>query len=671
MTPCFAGRRLPLAGSGGGISPARARFSFMGAGALDTDCDCDTLEYYGGNRAVETKQGVRQPLDGDLLEILKGRLGAADADDVLVQLGNVSGTPSGSGDSPFTSSGRGDSPFADTVEWPTQPQHATSALPFEFWGGYIGYFGYELRHDTTRQAQLPVQLQIHLQVLCQHATQELAGHLKEGANGQRHQQRNVPMGFWIKADRFIAFDHDEHRAYVLSTADSAGASDWVESTVLKLQELASTHAAKTVANGHVNGRVNGTVKGPLMHDVKHHDVGMKCRTSRSKQRYEQDLREALALIGQGETYEVCLTNQVICRADQSHDSYGSYSSAQSPSGILNEPPLELYCRLRRKNPAPYAAFLFHDPSGQFSAGAFPSGTAFEQQLFTEEQVPPQPAFAVCCSSPERFVRLERGGIIESKPIKGTAPRGKTHQEDVALAKALASCEKAIAENLMIADLVRNDMGRVCEVGSVHVPKLMTIETYATVHQMVTTVRGQLRSGLTALDAVAAAFPPGSMTGAPKIRTMEIIDKLEDHAPRGVYSGSLGFLSRGGQADLNVVIRTGVVTPDGVSVGAGGAVIALSDVEDEYQEMLLKARAVLQALGLDVTAGGLSAAAATDSSAQPDAPLSTAVHSSAQTVTLRAAAVDGIGQAEAAGGSGAAAAELPRAAAAAAAAAQRC
>eukprot|EP00611_Tribonema_gayanum_P025128 TRINITY_DN566_c0_g1_i3.p2 TRINITY_DN566_c0_g1~~TRINITY_DN566_c0_g1_i3.p2 ORF type:complete len:446 (-),score=168.74 TRINITY_DN566_c0_g1_i3:1088-2425(-) len=445
---------------------------------------------------------------------------------------------------------------------------------------------------------------------------------------------------------------------------------------------------------------------------------MKCRTSRSKQRYEQDLREALALIGQGETYEVCLTNQVICSADQSHDSYGSYSSAQPRSGILNEPPLELYCRLRRKNPAPYAAFLFHDPSGQFSGGTSPSVPASEQQLSTEGQLPPQPAFAVCCSSPERFVRLERGGIIESKPIKGTAPRGKIHQEDVALAKALASCEKAIAENLMIADLVRNDMGRVCEVGSVHVPKLMAIETYATVHQMVTTVRGQLRSGLTALDAVAAAFPPGSMTGAPKIRTMEIIDKLEDHAPRGVYSGSLGFLSRGGQADLNVVIRTGVVTPDGVSVGAGGAVIALSDVEDEYQEMLLKARAVLQALGLDVTAGGLSAAAAVngssaqhdalsaaaavDSSAQRDA-LSTAaavdsssaqrdalsaaeaVDSSAQRDALSAtvhsiaqaggprAAVDGSGQAEVAGGSGAAAAELPRAAAAAAAAAaaQRC
>jgi para-aminobenzoate synthetase len=257
-------------------------------------------------------------------------------------------------------------------------------------------------------------------------------------------------------------------------------------------------------------------------------------------------------IFEGESYEICLTTELRC------------------AGAIE--PVAAYRALRARNPAPHAALL---RLGDLS---------------------------VLSSSPERFLRVDRERIVESKPIKGTARRAAHPAEDAYRAAALRDDDKNRAENLMIVDLVRNDLGRVCALGTVEVPALMAVESYATVHQLVTTVRGRLRDDATAIDCLRAAFPGGSMTGAPKLRTLEIIDRLEG-GPRGVYSGVLGFLSVNGTADLSIVIRTLVASPDGLTLGAGGAIVAASEPDAEHDEMVLKARAVLEAVGGTLVDGG--------------------------------------------------------------------
>lgn len=268
--------------------------------------------------------------------------------------------------------------------------------------------------------------------------------------------------------------------------------------------------------------------------------------------YLRAVEESLEEIRQGNSYEVCLTAE-------------SRGIIDMPWGFPEV--LGVYRGQRRGNPAPHAAFLWCDD------------------------------VAVLSSSPERFISVNDQGWCEAKPIKGTVRRCPDPAEDARAAEWLAHDPKSRAENLMIVDLMRNDFSMVCDPASVHVPVLMGIESYSTVHQLVSTVRGRLAEGRTVIDMLRAAFPGGSMTGAPKPRTLEIIQRLERRA-RGVYSGALGVLGRR-RSDVSIVIRTAVLTPgaDGqsteISVSAGGAVVADSDPAAEYEEMLTKLEAPLR------------------------------------------------------------------------------
>ncbi|GAA1477206.1 hypothetical protein GCM10009623_16520 [Nocardioides aestuarii] len=244
----------------------------------------------------------------------------------------------------------------------------------------------------------------------------------------------------------------------------------------------------------------------------------------------------------GNTYEVNLTHREQIESDLD--------------------PVAAYLRLRELNPAPYAGFLQHDVEG---ASAW-----------------------LLSSSPERYALVTGERALETKPIKGTTPRGATPEEDEAHRFALASDPRYRAENLMVADLLRNDVSMVSEPGTVEVPELMVVESYETVHQLVTTVRGRLRDDVTTIEALRALFPAGSMTGAPKLRTMEVIVEVEP-TPRSAYSGAFGWIAADGRADLGVVIRSLMTDGDGTwTLGTGGGITVHSDAESEYAEAQLKA-----------------------------------------------------------------------------------
>lgn len=364
-------------------------------------------------------------------------------------------------------------------------------LPFDFIGGYVGYFGYEL---------------------------------KSFCGGKETYKSHYPDSLWFLVDKTIVFDHKEKNIYLVCFADKkTNAGKWFAEIKNKLQDVPLPAAP------YIN---------------IHTDKTLIFRLDRNYKKYIRDIAICKEYLQKGDSYEICLTNTITTKTNLDH--------------------LKLYQSLRKNNPAPYSAYLKHND------------------------------LSVLSSSPEQFLSIDKNRTVLSKPIKGTIRRGQTLQIDEQLKRQLLESEKEKAENLMIVDLVRNDLGRVCEIGSISVPKLMDIESYQTVHQLVSTVKGKLRRDISPIDCIISCFPGGSMTGAPKIRTMEIIDKLEKKT-RGIYSGSIGFLSFNKTVSLNIAIRTIVAKNDEFSMGSGGAILIQSDPEKEYDEMLLKTKILLQTL----------------------------------------------------------------------------
>ena len=392
-------------------------------------------------------------------------------------------------------------------------------LPPGLMGGFVGYLGYELKADCGSP-------NVH--------------------------RSDMPDAVMMLANRLVAVDHVRERTHVVALChgDEAEAETWLDEAEEAVREILADPPEPAVPLA--------LSEGPT---ASH--VSFGC--GRGREQYLADIVRSQAELAAGESYEVCLTDQI--------------STDASPD------PFDLYRLLRRRNPAPFAAYL---KLGEM---------------------------AVVSSSPERFLSVDRERRVEARPIKGTTSRSADPERDEALRAELTEDEKTYAEHLMIVDLLRNDLGRVCDVGSVGVPELMIVEDYATVHQLISTVSGVLEGGRSAAECARACFPGGSMTGAPKERTMEIIDDLEDEA-RGVYSGAIGWFGVDGAMDLSIVIRTIVMRPGRTTIGAGGAIVMQSDPEDEFDEILLKARAPMATIAEAVT--GSAAADAWSVELEPQA-----------------------------------------------------
>ncbi len=473
------------------VAPGLSRFSFLGDGSGPL---AETLVYQVGAGSVEvTDAGGTRGEPGTAFDVLEDRLRRRPVED--------------------------------------------AGLPFDFTGGYVGYFGYEMKAD------------------CGASPAHVAP---------------TPDAAWIFAGRLVAVDHEAGTAHVLALHDGSGplladATEWVRRIARRISDLGLSGPAHDrdarpgergapIVNGGAPAGDQDAPAGDQLASAGDKDAAAgptpEAFLVRDRDAYQADVAQCLRQLLAGESYEVNLTNRL------------HLPFAGDPRDKA-EADLAFYRRLRRTNPAPYAALLR-------VAGV-----------------------TVLSSSPERFLRIEPGGLVQSRPIKGTAPRDPDPVKDAWLAGELAASPKNRAENLMITDLLRNDLGRVCEIGSVTVERFASVESYATVHHLVSAIGGRLKAEVGPVECVRRCFPAGSMTGAPKLRTMEIIDRLETEA-RGIYSGALGYFALSGAADLSVVIRTGVSRDGTLTVGAGGAVVLGSSPAAEYEEMLLKAAAVLRA-----------------------------------------------------------------------------
>ncbi|MDE9535029.1 aminodeoxychorismate synthase component I [Xenorhabdus bovienii] len=342
---------------------------------------------------------------------------------------------------------------------------------------------------------------------------------------------------FIFASRMIVFDHLEQRCFLLHLVIDKQTLEEADSWFTAVeQRMLAVGKEQDLPAKLLPTRMS-------LPDVEQW-IAENTSIRHSKQLYIDKIHQALKEIIDGESYEVCLTNLI-----------------EFP---YEESPFDLYCVMRQLTPAPHAGF--------FSIGDF----------------------HLVSSSPERFLSVNKSKQAEAKPIKGTRPRGCTPDEDIKQIEELKGNKKDRAENLMIVDLLRNDLGQSCSIQSIHVPKLFDIETYSHVHQMVSTICGHLRPDVSTMECVRNVFPGGSMTGAPKKRTMEIIDRLEQGA-RGIYSGALGWFGLSEACDLNIVIRSVVIDRGVATFGVGGALTALSDPEDEFVETMVKARGIVEAV----------------------------------------------------------------------------
>jgi len=402
--------------------------------------------------------------------------------------------------------------------------YRTTTLPGvpPFQGGAAGLFGYDLGHEIERLPRPAV---------------------------DDFQVPALAVGLY---DWVISFDHQQQRAWLISTglperepqARAARALRRFDQVRRRLDRSAGGSPPEK-GTGPLNAKGPVPFSGGEPLALRGWPIpGLPDVASNfSRENYLATIRRAIEYINAGDCFQVNIAQRLVTPQRQA--------------------PLEIYERLRARNPAPFA--------GYFDLGDF----------------------VLASASPERFLRLH-DGAVETRPIKGTQPRGLTPEEDFARADNLRASPKDRAENVMIVDLLRNDLGRVCEYGSIEVAALCRLESFQFVHHLVSEVRGRLRGGLDAIDLLKATFPGGSVTGAPKIRAMEIIAELEGIA-RGPYCGGLGFLGFDGAMDMNILIRTLVLGKGCVHFAVGGGIVADSDPEREYEETWHKAEGLLRAL----------------------------------------------------------------------------
>jgi para-aminobenzoate synthetase component I len=377
------------------------------------------------------------------------------------------------------------------------------------------------------------------------------GAVLERLPSPRYDDLAIPDVIFPIYDWVIAWDHLEHRAWLISTGLPETGTEKSQRCDNRLREVLDRLASYSLSTEILSTLSSTPTHAHLLEPAPSYPVSdtefpasLDLRSSFTHRGYLDALTTVREYIVAGDIFQANLSQRF-----------------EAP---LTESPWALYQRLRAINPAPFAAFL------DFGA------------------------VTVASASPERFLSLDTARQIEARPIKGTRPRGVYPAHDAALGRALQESIKDRAENLMIVDLMRNDLSRVSLPGSVRVPELFALERYATVHHLVSTVTGTLEPGRDAVDLLYATFPGGSITGAPKVRAMEIIAELEP-SRRGVYCGSIGYISVTGVMDTSIVIRTYQAVHGRVYFSAGGGIVADSDPEQEYRETFDKARALIRAL----------------------------------------------------------------------------